>query len=52
MILKLLTRNNFRYRKWKEDKEDVQILALTTCSYEFTDARIVILAIMEASPAE
>ena len=25
MILKLLTRNNFRYRKWKEDKEDVQI---------------------------
>ena len=35
-----------------QGKEDVQILALTTCSYEFTDARIVILAIMEASPAE
>lgn len=35
-----------------QGKEDVQILALTTCSYEFTDARTVILAIMEASPAE
>lgn len=27
--------------------EELQILALTTCSYEFTDARTVVLAVME-----
>ena len=31
--------------------DDLQILALTTCSYEFTDARTVILAVMEPSSA-
>lgn len=34
-----------------EDNE-VQVLALTTCSYEFTDARTVILAVMELSSTE
>lgn len=31
---------------------DLQILALTTCSFEFTDARTVILAVMEPNSTE
>lgn len=36
----------------RADEEDVQILALTTCSYEFTDARTAILAVMEPNSTE
>ena len=32
--------------------DDLQILALTTCSFEFTDARTVILAVMEPNSTE
>lgn len=32
--------------------EDLQIIALTTCSFEFTDARTVILAVMEEDSTE
>lgn len=44
--------NEDTIEKMRALDEDLQILALTTCSYEFTDARTVILAVMEPSSAE
>lgn len=42
--------NATRFEKLERQSSELQILALTTCSYEFTDARTVVLASMIPQP--